>query len=268
MGYADLDFFDVTVEEHVAVVRLNRPEAGNAYTAEAHTQMSLIYGRLADDDEVHVAVITGTGRVFSIGPDSAFAHELNTNPEVAARGMEEARRMIVAAYDCPKLLIAAINGRIVGGGLAFTLCNDIVIIDRDVELREIHIPAAVTAGDGGVLFWPMAMGFLRAKRYVLTGDPLSAEDAERFGLVTEAVAPGTALDRAMVYARRFASGPQHALRTTKRSLNELLRHSPLGAFDQSVLLEAASMMRPEAALAMGDLVAGGPGAMAPDEPRG
>lgn len=268
MPYSDLDFFDVAVDDNVAVVRLNRPEAGNAYSAESHTQMSLLYPRLAADDAVHSAVITGAGEVFCIGPDREFAAALNDDPDVADRGMEEARRMIVGALDCPKPIVSAINGRVVGGGLAFTLCTDIIIADRDVELREIHIPAAVTAGDGGVLYWPMAMGLVRAKRYVLTGDPLSAEDAAEFGLITEAVEAGTALERAMTYARRFAQGPQNALRTTKKAMNHLVRHSAMEALELSVGLEAASMRDPEASAAMADLVRGGSGAMQPDEPPG
>jgi enoyl-CoA hydratase len=112
----------------------------------------------------------------------------------------------------------------------------------------------------------MAMGLLRAKRYVLTGDPLSAQRAEEFGLITEAVEPGTALERAMVYARRFSAGPQHALRTTKHALNQLIVQPPRGAFELSAQLEAETMRDPEAAAAMADLVAGGPGAMPPDDP--
>jgi len=265
MTYSDLDFFDVSLDGRIAVARLNRPESGNAYTAESHTQMSMLYDRIAADDDADVAVICGAGSVFSIGPDRQFAADLNEIPGVAEQGMDEARRMIVGAYRCPKPLVAAVHGRIVGGGLAFALCNDIIIVENDVELREIHIPAAVTAGDGGVLFWPMAMGLVRAKRWVLTGDPLSADDAERFGLITEAVEPGKALERAMTYARRFAAGPQRALRTTKRALNELIGASPLAAFDISVLLEAASMRGADAGKAMADLLAGGDGALPPDE---
>jgi len=108
-----------------------------------------------------------------------------------------------------------------------------------------------------VLIWPLAMGLLRAKRYLLTGDALSAEEAQRLGLVSEVVDPGASFERAMVYARRFAAGPRQALRHTKRALNQWMRLG-MSAFDLSWAGESLTLASPEAREAREALARGEP----------
>jgi enoyl-CoA hydratase len=264
-GYSDLTYLDVELRDGIAVVRLSNPGRGNAYTIAGHREMSEIIDRLAADDDVRTAVFTGAGDVFSIGPDREFAAALaDPESEAARRAVEEAQYVVTAALACDKPLVAAVNGRIVGGAVAFALVADIVIIERGIELRDVHVSAAMAAGDGGVFLWPLAMGLLRSRRYLLTGDAVSADEAARLGLVTEAVDPGEAFTRAMEFARRFAAGPQAALRATKRALNEVARAGPLAALALSARLEGETMRTPEAAAALDDLVRGGIGAMPPD----
>lgn len=265
--YNDLIYLDVAIEEHVAVVHLNGPVRGNAYTARGHAEMSEIFRRLERDDAVWAVVITGAGDSFSIGPDREFAASLNGDSVAARKAMAESQAIVLSAFDCCKPIVAAVNGRVFGGALIFALAADIVIVERHVSLCDSHVPAALVAGDGGVLFWPMAMGLLRAKRYLLTGDPLTADEAERLGLITEAVDEGKSLSRAMQYASRFVAGPQPAIRETKRALNSLVHGAPLSAFALSAALEATTLADPEAAHAMADLMHGGSGAMPPDVPH-
>ena len=257
-AYDDLRFLDVEIDAGVAVVRLAGPEPGNAISFEGHVEMSTILPRLGRDDRVDAVLLTGAGDAFCVGPTAAFmACIAEGEPGFVARLMQDVRLLVQGHVDFEKPVVSALNGPAGGGPLAFALLADVVIAERHATLSDMHVAAAVAAGDGGVLIWPLAMGLLRAKRYLLTGDPLAAEEAARLGLVTEVVDPGRSFARAMVYARRFAAGPRQALRHTKRALNQWLRLG-MPAFDLSWAGEILTVATPEAREASQALARGEP----------
>jgi enoyl-CoA hydratase len=274
-GYEDLHFLEVRIEAGVAVVVLDGPEEGNAISFEGHGEMSAILPRLGRDERVDAVLLTGAGDSFCVGPTAAFMERISANdPQVVPALMADVRALVQGHVECEKPVVAALNGPAGGGPLAFALLADVVIAERHVTLSDMHVAAAVAAGDGGVLIWPLAMGLLRAKRYLLTGDPLAADEAQRLGLVTEVVEPGASFERAMVFARRFASGPRQALRHTKRALNQWLRLG-MPAFDLSWAGEILTVATPEARAGWQGLVRGEPllppdsaRAVAPDPRRG
>jgi enoyl-CoA hydratase len=245
-GYEDLRFLDVRIDAGVAEVVLDGPEEGNAISFEGHGEMSAILPRLGRDERVDAVLLTGAGDAFCVGPTPAFMERIAANdPQVVPRLMADVRALVQGHVECEKPVVAALNGPAGGGPLAFALLADVVVAERHVALSDLHVAAGVAAGDGGVLIWPLAMGLLRAKRYLLTGDPLSAEEAWRLGLVTEVVEPGASRERAMVWARRFAQGPRPALRHTKRALNQWLRVG-MPAFDLSWAGEIATVASADA----------------------
>jgi len=245
-AYADLRFLEVEIDGGVAIVRLAGPEAGNAISFEGHVEMSAILPRLGRDDRVDAVLLTGAGDSFCIGPTADFmARVAADEPGFVSQLMEDVRLLVRGHVELEKPVVSALNGPAGGGPLAFALLADVVIAERHVTLSDMHVAAAVAAGDGGVLIWPLAMGLLRAKRYLLTGDALAAEEAERLGLVTEVVDRGRSFERAMVYARRFAAGPRQALRHTKRALNQWLRLG-MPAFDLAWAGEVLTVASPEA----------------------
>ena len=244
--YGDLRFLEVEIDQGIAVVRLAGPEDGNAISFEGHAEMSTILPRLGQDARVDAVLLTGAGDAFCIGPTAEFLERIaRDEPGFVARLMEDVRLLVQGHVELEKPVVSALNGPAGGGPLAFALLADVVIAERHVTLSDMHVAAAVAAGDGGVLIWPLAMGLLRAKRYLLTGDALSAEEAQRLGLVSEVVDPGASFERAMVYARRFAAGPRQALRHTKRALNQWMRLG-MSAFDLSWAGEALTLASPEA----------------------
>jgi enoyl-CoA hydratase len=211
-------------------------------------------------------MITGTGDAFSAGPlaDPTAPPSVGPTADVSSI-IEEVRELVYGAIDCDKPVACAINGVVRGSALTFALLADVIVIERHVVLADTHVLAALTAGDGGVLTWPLAIGLVRAKRYLLTGDPMSAEDAQRLGLVTEIVEQGQSKARARRYAERWASGPQTALRTTKRALNQWLRHGAVTAFDLSLASELLTLKSEEAAQTVERLMRGGKGAIERDQ---
>lgn len=248
-SYADLRFLDVELDGSVAVVRLAGPEPGNAISFDGHVEMSTILPRLARDDRVDAVLLTGSGDAYCVGPTPDFIARIAAGePGFVARLMEDVRLLVQGHVDLEKPVVCALNGPAGGGPLAFALLADVVIAERHATLSDLHVAAAVAAGDGGVLIWPLAMGLLRAKRYLLTGDALGAEDAARLGLVTEVVDVGRSFERAMEFARRFAAAPRSALRHTKRALNQWLRIG-MPAFDLAWAGEVLTVASEEAVAA-------------------
>jgi len=266
MSYDDLEFLDVAIDDGIATVRIDRPAKRNTFTADGHRELTGIYSRLASDDDVNVIVITGAGTTFCGGPDRDLLSDLTAEDgdQVRSRIMQETHRLVHDAIRLDKLVVTAINGPAVGMGLAVALLADIIIVEEHVSLAEGHVLGGLTAGDGGTLLWPSAVGLVKAKRYLLTSDPLTAAEAERLGLISEVVPSGGALARANEYAKRFNEGPQFALRTTKRSLNQWLISSASSVFDTAWALEELSMAMPDAAGAAESLRTTRTGAIAPD----
>lgn len=233
-------FLDVSVREGIAYVVINRPERMNACSAEDHGEFAQVLRDLQADPEVRVTVLHGAGRAFSVGATYEYMERLTREPDLLAELQEQVHDLVHAHIDMDKPVVAAVNGVATGSGLMFALLSDYVIVEEDVKLADGHIRAALAAGDGGVLIWPMAVGITRAKRYLLTGDWISAQEAERIGLVTELVPKGAALGRATEVAERFRAMPELPVRYTKRAVNQWLAAGALNGFDYSVSLEMQS----------------------------
>jgi enoyl-CoA hydratase len=264
MEYDDFELLTVSIDEGVALVTIDGPEEGNAHSITGHAELGSVWPRLEDDQRVDAVVLTGAGETFCVGPTAEMIERMSADdPHLVRQVMEEVRRLVIRSIEFEKPLVTAVNGTVKGGPLITALLSDIVIAERQVVFSDPHVTVAVAAGDGGVLAWPMAMGLLRAKRYLMTGDAITAEQACQLGLVTEVVEQGASLERAMVFARRFAAGPRHALRYTKRALNEWYRIG-MPAFDVSFQGELMTATVPDAKEGWGEAIRGGSAVMPPD----
>jgi enoyl-CoA hydratase/carnithine racemase len=118
-------------------------------------------------------------------------------------------------------IVVALNAKAM---LTLPLLSDIVIAERHVEFNDKHVLSGVPTATGSFL-WPMSIGLVRSKRYLLTGDSFSAEEAERFGLVAEVVDTGASKTRATELAEAIAELDPTGVQMTKRALNEWVRVS-------------------------------------------
>ena len=147
---------------------------------------------------------------------------MTAGPELDAF-FEDARSIIVDLLEIPQPIIAAVNGPAIGLGATLALLCDVVFASTTAVIADPHVTVGVCAGDGGVIAWPWLTGMSRAKEYLLTGDKLTAAEAERIGLINHVVAPDALLDTAHAFARRLADSPVRAVQGTKAVLNAILR---------------------------------------------
>ncbi|MCC6382719.1 MAG: enoyl-CoA hydratase/isomerase family protein [Dehalococcoidia bacterium] len=242
MDYGRYQHLHIDVQDSVALVTLNRPDVLNATNNVLHRELTEVWADVDRDPAVRVAVVTGAGSAFSAGGDLADLEERAPLPaeqrfEAIATLMREAQQLVYSIVNCEKVIVSAINGVAVGAGLAVALMADISIIADDARLTDGHLRLGVAAGDHAAIIWPILCGMAKAKYYLLTSDFLDGREAERIGLVSKAMPREQVLPEALRLAHRLADGPQHALRFTKRALNQWLRLGGITAFDYSLALE-------------------------------
>ena len=223
-------------EPHILWLTLNRPEALNAADRRLHTELVEVWQTIDRDPEVYTAVVTGAGRAFSAGGDLQMVEDAYRDYDEVARILDEARDLVYNMLRCSKPIISAINGPAVGAGLVVALLADVSIAAESARLADGHLRMGVAAGDHAAIIWPLLCGMAKAKYYLLTSDFVSGPEAERLGLVSLCVPDEELLDKAMAVAVDLATGPRHAIRFTKRALNQwLLQAGPI--FDHSLALE-------------------------------
>ena len=238
MQYSDFQFLQFeSLANGVALVTLNRPDVLNATNARLHWELTKVWDVLNDDAGVRVIVVTGAGgRAFSAGGDLAWIAETAGDPQKVAGTMKEAGDIVFKMLACEKPIISAINGVAVGAGLAVALMADISIMAEEARITDGHVRLGVSAGDHSVILWPLLCGMAKAKYYLMTAEFVDGKEAERIGLVSLCVPRAQLMDKALATADRLATGSQSAIRLTKRSLNNWLRHFQ-PAFDASLAME-------------------------------
>ncbi len=231
-------------ENGILWMTLNRPEVLNAADARLHTEFVEIWKTIDNDPEVRVAVVTGAGRAFSAGGDLDMVENAYQNFDEIARILEEARELVYNMLNCKTPIISAINGAAVGAGLVVALLADISIASDKARLADGHVRMGVAAGDHSAIIWPLLVGMAKSKYYLLTCDFVSGEEAERMGLVSLCVPHDSLNDKAMEVDTKLATGPQFAIKFTKRALNQwMLQAGPI--FDHSLALEMMGFFHPD-----------------------
>jgi enoyl-CoA hydratase len=158
------------------------------------------------------------------------------NADEIGRILDEARDLVYNMLRCNKPVVSAINGAAVGAGLVVALLADISIAAESARMGDGHVRMGVAAGDHAAIVWPLLIGMAKSKYYLMLAEFVDGREAERMGLVSLCVPDNELHDKAMDIAVRLASGPRHAIRHTKRALNQwLLQAGPI--FDHSLALE-------------------------------
>jgi len=217
-------------------ITINRPEHFNATNNRLHWELSKVWLDIGDDPDTLVAVITGAGQAFSAGGDFELIEEQIGNFNRIQEVAKEAADIVYNIADCPKTVISAINGVAVGAGLVVALMADISIMAQEARITDGHTRLGVAAGDHAVILWPLLCGLAKARYYLMTCDFVDGVEAERIGLVSKAVPRAELEAAAMECAVKLATGPQSAIRWTKRSLNLWMKQAA-PSFEASLAYE-------------------------------
>jgi enoyl-CoA hydratase len=202
--------------DRVVTVVINRPEVRNAVDGPTARELAEAFRRFEADNEARVAVLTGAGGCFCAGADlKAISQGRGNRLDPEGDGPMGPTRMRLA-----KPVIAAIAGYAVAGGLELALWCDLRVMERDAVLGVFCRRWGVPLIDGGTVRLPRLIGLSRALDLILTGRPVSAEEALAMGLANRVVEPGRSREEAEALAHRLARFPQRCLLSDRRSAYE------------------------------------------------
>jgi enoyl-CoA hydratase/carnithine racemase len=225
-------------------VTLNRPEVRNAMNRTMIRELRGIWMDLADDARVNAVVVTGAGGNFSVGGD---VKAMSSRPggdfleEGETYDPAQGRRLVNHLLDLEKPVIAAIHGNAVGLGAIIALLSDITVMAQTARIGDPHVKVGLVAGDGGAVVLPLLIGMHRAKEFLMRGSILSAQEAERIGLVNYVLPETQVLPKAQEIARELAEGATWAIRWTKSALNQILKERSNLVLPSSQALEHVTM---------------------------
>jgi enoyl-CoA hydratase len=206
-----------------------------------HAALEEVFADLDNDPAVRAIVLTGAGRGFCSGGDqNALDDDVGT-----ISATRSGRHLIRNMLELESPLIAAVNGVAVGLGATLALFCDVVFAEPAARFADTHVTAGVVAGDGGAAIWPLLLGPVRAKHYLMTGDFISAEDAAAAGMINKVVPQGTVVEHAIRYAEMLASGPRDAIVWTKYAVNKLIKEQVHLNLDTAAALEMLTFNSPE-----------------------
>ncbi|HVW40784.1 MAG TPA: enoyl-CoA hydratase/isomerase family protein [Amycolatopsis sp.] len=227
---------ELLIEEKgpVRIVTLNRPEALNATNEALHKALIAVWRHLAADPQARAVVLTGAGRAFSAGGDFEHFVELWGDPEQRREEMDGARRLVNEILDFPLPVVAAVNGAAVGLGCNLAVCSDIVLMAESAFIADPHVSVGLTAADGGAPTWPLLMGMLKAKEYLLTSERIPAARAVEAGLANRVVPDAELMTEALALAEKLAKQPPQAVQSTKRALNMHVKRAVAGVLEYAL----------------------------------
>ena len=237
-----------TIDDGVATLTMNRPEARNALSGPMMAGLTEAIPRLGQDPNVRVVVLTGAGDAFCAGGDvKGFASSANASREGSNRpgfeqrvqGLRQSTVLMEWLHEMPKPTLAVIPGPAAGGGLSFALACDIRVATRSAFFTTAFAKIGLSGDYGGSYFLPHLVGAAKARELYFTADRIPADEALSLGLVNQVFDDDEFHDRAAAYARRLADAPTIALGYMKKNLNAALRGSLSDVLD----LEAQHMTR-------------------------
>ena len=205
--------------EYLLLARLNRPNVLNALNTKMGLELTDLWNRLtADAGKLRCVVLTGAGeRAFCAGADLKERDGMTV--EAWRHQHEGFERAFVALVECPVPVIAALNGHAMGGGLELALCCDFIYAVRGARLALPETSRGLMPGGMGTQNLGRAVGERRAKEMVLSGQPISTEQAFEVGLVNRVCEPGKLLEESLATAQAIADNAPLSVRQAKRSIH-------------------------------------------------
>lgn len=208
------------VEDGIATLTLDRPEAMNAIDPETRTELRSAWSKISADDSIRAVVLTGAGtKAFCTGSDLKKTMPPKESFAELSFGRSQSEH-ILAGMSIAQPIICAINGHAIGGGLELALACDIRIASDTASFGLSEVRIGSIPGGGGTQRLPRAIGMSNAMLLLLTGDRVDASEALRLGLVSQVTAADDLQASAQLIARRIAANAPLAVRAVKRLVRD------------------------------------------------
>ncbi len=223
---------DLSIDEDVAVITLNRPDVMNALNAQMRAE--LLHAVKFAQDNARVLVLTGAGRAFCSGQDLGDgANAANLDLERTLR--DEYEPLLRAIYDCKIPTLSAVNGAAAGAGANLALAADVVIATESAVFLQAFTRIGLIPDAGGTYWLPRQVGFARAMGAALFAEPVSAKQAQDWGMIWESIDDDTFAGHWRARAKYLAAGPTAAFANVKAAI----RGSYENTLDEQLSLEAS-----------------------------
>ncbi len=215
-GFKEIIF---EVDDGVATITLNRPEALNALTLEMMFEVQEALAKIEADPAIRALIMTGAGRAFCSGQD------LRNRP--AGDGEEKIQAVMDSYFGamdglrkCRVPVIMAVNGTAAGAGFSFALVGDVIMAAQSAKFIQVFSRIGLIPDMGSTYLLPAAIGRARALKMMMTNEPVMAETALQWGMISDCVADDELLPMARDLAARLAKGPTKALVATRAMVDE------------------------------------------------
>jgi len=220
-------------EDHIAVVRINRPRAYNALNLNVRRLIAEKFTELKAREDIRAVILTGDDKAFAAGADLKEMSAMSAVDYYKAH----VERLYNAFADYPRPVIAAVNGFALGGGMELAMISDIIIAGKSAKFGQPEVKVGVMPGAGGSQRLVRAVGKYNAMRLCLTGMMIGADEARDMGLVCEVLDDGAVMDRARALASELAALPPLGLEHIKYAI----LHGPDMSLESALGLERKSM---------------------------
>lgn len=224
----------------ILTLTLTAPTPVNAVDGAMHHELSRIFLDAQDDPDSDLIVLTGAGRAFCAGGDTAWFKTHIENPASFRALGPEAKRIITSLLDLEKPILCRLNGAAAGLGATIALMCDVIIASEKAVIGDPHVKVGLVAGDGGAIIWPQLIGFARAKELLMTGEMLTAERALALGLINHVVSLDQLDSKVAEVAGKILANPKWAVRWTKTTANIPLRVLAVQLLDAAMAYELLS----------------------------
>ncbi|MGE7120309.1 enoyl-CoA hydratase/isomerase family protein [Peribacillus sp. NPDC097264] len=209
----------VEKENQLAIVTIDNPPL-NVISRQVFQGLSEVFTQLKDDNEIVAVLITGSGDMaFAAGADIKEFPQMMGNPNMKET-VRESHGVLTQIDQFPKPTIAVLNGMTLGGGCELALACDLRVAEVGVQIGLPEVKLGLFPGAGGTQRLSRLVGNAKAKEMIFTGDPLSAQEAEKIGLVNKVVDEGSALNESKKLASRMTRHSLQALSRIKKAIDE------------------------------------------------
>ncbi|QEG36098.1 enoyl-CoA hydratase/isomerase family protein [Bythopirellula goksoeyrii] len=213
----ELVLVEFVSDGRVAIITLNRPHADNAITTELAAQLIEVLETIAARSSVRVAILTGAGdRAFSVGGDLYQRKDMTKEQWLRQRQVFD--RVLYTLRQLRRPIIAAVHGMAYGGGCEMAISTDFIIASDDAVFGQPEAMVGLSAGGGSPVLLPRVLPPGKAMQMLMTGDPITAQEAHRLGMVNELHPRDKLMEAVLRIAERIANNSPTAVQAVKRAV--------------------------------------------------